>query len=140
MTRLRDGVATGYAVGAQGLASVYGGSLFESKDGSLWIGGAQGLVRFKNEQFTTYLAEGRLANDYISSINEDDDSLIISTADTLAYRFKDGRLSEFTIDGKSTPLSKPGNYIFTIYRDADKVLWFGNCGRGLVSICFRRGA
>jgi signal transduction histidine kinase/ligand-binding sensor domain-containing protein/DNA-binding response OmpR family regulator len=127
LTRLREGVATGYAV-AQGFASVYGGSLFESKDGSLWIGGAQGLVRFKNDQFTTYFADGRLANDYISAINEDAESLIISTSDTLAYRFKDGHLSEFTIDGKSTPLSKPGNYIFTIYRDADDVLWFGTVG------------
>ena len=127
LTRLRQGVATGYAA-AQGLSSVYGGSLFESKDGSLWIGGAQGLVRFKNEQFTTYLAAGRLANNYISAINEDDESLIISTAETLAYRFKDGQLSEFTIDGKSTPLSKPGNYVFTIYRDTHNVMWFGTVG------------
>jgi signal transduction histidine kinase/ligand-binding sensor domain-containing protein/DNA-binding response OmpR family regulator len=127
LTRLKAGVATGYGL-ARGLSSVFGGSLFEDKDGSLWIGGALGLMRFKDENFTTYPADGRLVNNYISAINEDDESLIIATTETLAYRFKDGRLSEFTIGGKSTPLSKPGNYIFSIYRDPAGILWFGTVG------------
>ncbi len=103
----------------------YGHALFESKDGSLWMGTVGGLTRFKDGKQTVYRAGGVLSKKFISAINEDDEGLIVTTADTIALRVNDGRVSPFTLHGQMTPLSVPGNYTFTIYRDGAGTLWFG---------------
>ena len=51
--------------------------------------------------------------------------MIIATSRTLLFRFRNDRLETFTFDGSPTPLSKPGNYTFVIYRAPDATLWFG---------------
>jgi signal transduction histidine kinase/ligand-binding sensor domain-containing protein/FixJ family two-component response regulator len=102
-----------------------GHALFESADGSLWMGLPGGLTRFKDGKFTIYEGGGRFSRRFISAIGEDDESLIVTTSETLAVRFKDGKVTPFTIRGRVTPLSVPGNYTFTLYRDAAGVLWFG---------------
>ena len=43
----------------------------------------------------------------------------------VALRFKDGQVQPFTVRGQTTPLSTPGNFTFSIYRDHAGVLWFG---------------
>ena len=103
----------------------YGNGMFESKDGNLWFGSTGGLVKYKDGQFTQYAARGRLAKYYISAIAEDDQSIIVTTSETLALRLKNDRAQPLTFGGKSTPLSKPGNYTFTIYKDRSGTLWFG---------------
>jgi signal transduction histidine kinase/ligand-binding sensor domain-containing protein/CheY-like chemotaxis protein len=124
LSRLKDGVVTTYTT-REGLASNYGGSLYEAADGSVWVGTGQGLSRLKNGNITTYDAGGRLANVYVSAVNEDDEGLIVSTSALVVQRFKDGELSEYTVGGETTPLSKPGTYVFTIHRGADGTMWFG---------------
>ncbi len=81
------------------------------------MGTMGGLTRFKDGKWTIYQGGGRLSKKFISAINEDDEGLIVTTADTLALRVHDGRVSPFTLRGQMTPLSVPGNYTFSIYRD-----------------------
>jgi signal transduction histidine kinase/CheY-like chemotaxis protein/ligand-binding sensor domain-containing protein len=108
----------------QGLPNEFANSLFESRDGSLWMN-AVGLTRYRDGKFTTYPGERRVSKFYISAINEDDEGLILATSETLVLRFRDSKALPFTIGGQTTPLSQPGNYTFTIYRDPARTLWFG---------------
>ena len=108
----------------QGLPNEFANSLFESRDGSLWMN-AVGLTRYRDGKFTTYPGERRVSKFYISAISEDDEGLILATSETLVLRFRDGKALPFTIGGQTTPLSQPGNYTFTIYRDPARTMWFG---------------
>jgi PAS domain S-box-containing protein len=124
LARIQNGKVTAYTT-RQGLPSTYANGLFESKDGSLWMG-TVGLTRFKNGKFTLYKAHGRLAPPYyVSAVSEDEEGLIVTTSETLALRFHDGQVAPLTFHGQLTPLSRPGNYTFTIYRDPAGTLWFG---------------
>jgi len=114
-----------------GLPVFWGSAFFASKDGGLWFGTRGGLTRFKDGHFKTYSAGGKLSAEarpigyVISAISEDDESLIVTTTETIVYRFKDDKVYPLTIQGHTTPLSKKGNYTFTIYRDRAGTLWFG---------------
>jgi signal transduction histidine kinase/CheY-like chemotaxis protein len=125
-TLIKNGEAT--EVTKNKALSFQGDGVFESKDGSLWLGTAGGLTRFKDGKFTIHDPDGRFSTHFISSISEDDESLIVTTSESIALRFKDDVLRPFTINGKTTPLSRPGNYTFTIYRDLSGTLWFGTVG------------
>ena len=108
-----------------GLAGLYSDGMFEGSDGSIWIGTNTGLTRLKDGHFQLFTAHGRLSRYYISAISEDDEGLIVATSEELAFRFHDGEVSPLTFHGKTTPLSTPGNYTFTIYKDSKGTLWFG---------------
>jgi signal transduction histidine kinase/CheY-like chemotaxis protein/ligand-binding sensor domain-containing protein len=107
-----------------GLRNSYGDGMFETEDGTLWIGSQGGLMGYKNGKFTQFNAPGR-ASYYTSAISSDDESLIFTTSQSVALRLKHGRVEPFTFEGKSTPLSKPGIYTFTIYKQPSGTLWFG---------------
>ncbi len=103
-----------------------GDAMFEAGDGALWIGAdGLGLTRYKNQKFTIFPGGGHLAKTFISAIAEDNESLILTDSDSETLRFKDGKTYPFTIRGQNTPLTSPGNYTFTIYRDPSGTLWFG---------------
>jgi PAS domain S-box-containing protein len=122
--RIKNGVVT--AIPRQkGVPDFYGNAMFESRDGSLWLGLVGGLTQYKDGKFTVYAGDERISKTFISAINEDEESLIVTTSGTVALRFKDGKIYPFTIRGQSTPLSKPGNYTFLIDRDPSGTLWFG---------------
>jgi ligand-binding sensor domain-containing protein len=122
--RIKNGVVT--AIPKQkGVPDFYGNAMFESRDGSLWIGLVGGLTRYKDGEFTVYSGDERLSKYFISAISEDEESLIVTTSETLVLRFKDGKVYPFTIRGQTTPLSKPGNYTFMIDREPSGTLWFG---------------
>jgi signal transduction histidine kinase/CheY-like chemotaxis protein/ligand-binding sensor domain-containing protein len=128
MARIRNGVVTAFTK-RDGLPSLFAGGLFESRDGSLWLGSNGELTRFRGGKFTRYPA-ARLAGRFISSIAEDDEGMIVTTSESLALRLRDGDAVPLTIRGQTTPLSTPGNYTFTTYRDSSGRLWFGT-SRGL---------
>jgi signal transduction histidine kinase/CheY-like chemotaxis protein/ligand-binding sensor domain-containing protein len=128
LARFFNGAVTPIVV-KDGLPNTYANSLFVSGDGSLWMG-ANGLTRYRDGSFTTFTGGGRFDKFFISAINEDEEGMIVATSATLVERFSGGVVRPFTIDGKSTPLSQPGNYTFTIYRDSAGTLWFGTV-RGL---------
>ena len=123
LARISNDVVAAITV-RQGLPSAYSGGLFESSDGSLWVGTVGGLTRIRNGTITHYKGN-RLSKYFIAAINEDDEGLIVATSETLVLRFKNGEVRPFSIRGQTTPLSKPGNYVFTIYRDRVGTLWFG---------------
>jgi len=123
LARIKNGEA--HEITRKGGQSFQGNGIFESMDGSLWMGMVGGLTRFKDGKFTVYDPDGRFSKHFISSISEDDESLIVTTSQTIALRFKDDLVKPFTIQGRTTPLSSPGNYTFTIYRDPTGTLWFG---------------
>jgi ligand-binding sensor domain-containing protein len=140
LTRLTpDGGVSTYSA-REGLPSGYrGGSLFASRDGSVWIGTHMGLVRWKDGRLSTFTAGGALQGRYVSAIAEDDDGLIVTTSEKRIFRLRDNRLSELMVDGQ--PLALRSNlpegaarrllskddraYVFTIHRDWHGALWFG---------------
>ena len=122
LARIHNGVVTALTP-KDGLPETNGNGLLETQDGSLWMGSA-GLIRYRQGKFTRY-AGGRLAHHWVSAVAEDDEGLIVTTDETLALRFSNGVVRPFTIRGQMTPLSTPGNYTFTIYRDPAGTLWFG---------------
>ncbi len=123
LARFFNGVVTP-VTGQQGLPNEFVNALFESSDGSLWMG-ANGLTRYRDGKFTTYPGGGRFSKFFISAINEDDEGLLVATSELRILRFRDGKVWPFTIAGQATPLGKPGNYTFTMYRDASRTMWFG---------------
>ncbi|MGA3045693.1 MAG: diguanylate cyclase [Terracidiphilus sp.] len=108
-----------------GLGSIRGVVLFEARDGGLWIGAVGGLTEIKNGKMTVYKSDPRLTRFFITALSEDDEGLLAATAEQLVVRVKDGRALPFTVHGKTTPLTVPGLYTFTIYRQPSGVLWFG---------------
>jgi len=136
LARLKDGVPT-LISRKEDASTYYGHTLYESKDGSVWAGTSAGLVQYGENRLILHRPSGQLLGRFISAINEDDEGMILATSDTLAIRYKDGKTFPFTIHGQTTPLSEPGNYTFTIYRDPEGTLWFGTV-KGLFK--FARGA
>jgi len=126
LARIKNGVVTRIGM-KEGLPSAYGYAMFEGQEGSLWIGSRVGLSRYKNGKVTSYVEKGLFPNIFVSTINEDDESLLVTTSspEAVVLRFKDGKISPFTFAGQTTPLSKIENYTFTIYRDPAGTLWFG---------------
>jgi signal transduction histidine kinase/CheY-like chemotaxis protein/ligand-binding sensor domain-containing protein len=124
LARIKDGVTT-VVSGKQDAADYYGHMMFESRDGSIWAGTEKGLAQYKDGKMTLHKPSGRLVGSFISAMSEDDEGMLITTSETLAFRYKDEKTSPFTIRGQTTPLSWPGNYTFTIYRDPSGTLWFG---------------
>jgi signal transduction histidine kinase/DNA-binding response OmpR family regulator/ligand-binding sensor domain-containing protein len=131
LARIKDGTVTAFTA-KDGLpapfGAVYGSALFESKDGSLWAGTVGGLSRYKDGKFTVYLGQGRFDKPFISAISEDDESLIVTTSESIALRFKDGVTSPYTIHGQATPVTESKDYTYTIYKGSDGTLWFGTVG------------
>ncbi|HEX3744717.1 MAG TPA: two-component regulator propeller domain-containing protein [Bryobacteraceae bacterium] len=124
LAHIRDGAVDAFRK-SDGLSGLYSDGIFESRDGSIWIGTNNGLTRFRDGRFELFTAHGRLSRYYLSAISEDAEGLIVATSEQVAFRFKDGEVSPLTFGGKTTPLSAPGNYTFTIYKDPYGTLWFG---------------
>ena len=124
VSSIRNGIATPFKHNHQ-LPSGYGSALFESRDGSLWVGSYGGLSRIQGEKVTVYGGDGHFSNAFISGISEDDEGLIVTNSESRAFRLKDGKVSPYTVRGKSTPITDSGIYTFTIYRDPLGTLWFG---------------
>ena len=107
-------------------ASVFSGhAMFESRDGTTWAATTKGLAEFRDGTLRFHTPPPRIANIFISAISEDDEGLIVTTSETLALRYKDDTATPWMFHGKMTPLSVPGNYTFSIYRDPSGTLWFG---------------
>jgi len=124
LERLKNGVLT--AISRKEEAPTYEQhTMFASKDGSIWVGTTAGLAQYKDGKVILHRQSGRLDKRFISAISEDEEGMILTSSETLAFRYKDGAVQPFTIHGQTTPLSAPGNYTFTIYRGPSGTLWFG---------------
>ncbi|MGO9776562.1 MAG: diguanylate cyclase domain-containing protein [Terracidiphilus sp.] len=124
LSTIRNGIATPFKHNDQ-LPSAYGSAIFESRDGSLWVGAYGGLSRIQGEKVTVYDGGGHFSKNFISAISEDDEGLVVTNSEARAFRFKDGKALPFTVHDQTTAVTDGGIYTFTIYRDLLGTLWFG---------------
>jgi len=129
LARIKNGIATPFQHNDR-LKSVYGTAMYESRDGSLWLGTYGGLSRVQGDKVTVYDREGHFSSNYISAISEDGEGLIVTNAEPQAFRFENGKVLPYTVRGKKTLIADSDVYTFTIYRDPSSALWFGTA-RGL---------
>lgn len=95
-------------------------SLFEDRDGALWIGTGFGVLRYANGRFTTFgAADGLTVQTIIRSIYQDrDGTMWFGSYDSGIFRFRDGRFTHYsTRDGLFA------NGAFQIVEDADERFW-----------------
>jgi len=125
LAHIRGGKVVSVLTKIPGLPSIHGATLYEDKTGAVWMGAFGALTRIDNDKVTVYNADPRLSKEYISSISEDDEGLILGTSGMAMRRFKQGKTYPFLVRGKVTPLTAPGNYVFTTYRQPSGTIWFG---------------
>ena len=125
LARIENNRAVSVVKEIPGLGPIRSVVLSEGKNGALWIGAVGGLAEIKNGKASVYRASPHLAKHFISAIGEDDESLLVATSESLVFRVINGEPLPFTVRGKPTPLTAPGIYTFTIYREASGVVWFG---------------
>jgi len=106
------------------LPALYGPALLQSRDGSLWVGTGHALTRVHDGKLTVYKGNGHFSNWYTSVVAEDNEGLIVANAESNVYRFKDGKVTPFTIHGQTTPITY-GVYVLSMYYDPSGVLWAG---------------
>ncbi|MCP5105855.1 MAG: hypothetical protein GY950_20880, partial [bacterium] len=121
----------------EGLSNNMIRSLYEDREGSLWIGtDGGGLNRLKDGKFTTYTTKQGLSDNLVWSIHEDrKGSLWIGTIggglNCLDRReSKQGKFT-FTITAYTTKEGLSNNVVRTIYEDREGSLWIGTGGGGL---------
>lgn len=106
------------------ISRLRGTSLFQSKDGAVWLGTNDGLARLQDGKLTVYTGDGRFYRNFISAISEDDEGLLVANSETV-FRFQDGKVSPFTIRGKPTIFAQEPHFTSVIYRDPSGLFWFG---------------
>lgn len=93
-------------------------AIAQTRDGYLWIGTANGLVRFDGVQFTRFGLRDGLSSLFIKALLEDrEGGLWIGTVNGLS-RFQNGKLTTWTTrDGLA------GNVILALDEDAEGAVW-----------------
>lgn len=124
LVNIKNGIATAFQHNGQ-LPSLVDSALFQSRDGSIWVGTLKGLSRIQGGKLTVYDGGGHFSKNFTSAIFEDDESLIVTNSESRAFRFKDGKVLPYTVRGKPTLVTDAGIYTFAIYRGPSGTLWFG---------------
>lgn len=121
LVRLRDGVFTSFTK-TNGLAGNHVRVVFESKDGSLWIGTTQGMSHYQNQQFRSYTQADGLLSDIVNYIYEDSDgNLWIATGKGLNRLRPGGSMDSFTM-----PDGLPNDSVRGICQDKGSRIWIGS--------------
>jgi signal transduction histidine kinase/ligand-binding sensor domain-containing protein len=102
-------------------------ALFESREGQLWAGTANGLGCREGEHWKLYMTNDGLADNMVTAIAEDSKSNLWIGTGNGGVDYFDGKkfISWQTTNGL------PGNDISCLYIDGDGVLWAGTAGHGL---------
>src|SRR5260370_14905308 len=106
-------------------------AIVQTRDGYLWIGTEEGLVRFDGVRFAIFDMKntGAIRSNFITSLREDEfGNLWIGTRGGLT-KMKDG---QFTTYPKANGL--PSDIIRSIYEARDGSLWIGTSGGGLARL------
>jgi signal transduction histidine kinase/ligand-binding sensor domain-containing protein/DNA-binding NarL/FixJ family response regulator len=107
-------------------------TILRSRDGYLWLGTQDGLVRFDGVRFTTFDTHNSpgLGHNYILCLLEDrDGSLWIGTSGGGLTRYRDGRFTSFT-EKEGLPASQ----VKSLMQDRLGRLWVGTIGGGLARL------
>jgi ligand-binding sensor domain-containing protein/signal transduction histidine kinase len=97
-------------------------SLIQTRDGYLWLGTEEGLVRFDGVSFTLFdrTNTGEIKHNYISSLCEDREGGLWFGTQGGVNRYKDGKFTVYTTkDGLSD------DFVRSIYADAEGGIWVG---------------
>lgn len=111
-----------------GLASLKVVSMYEDRQGALWIGTSDtGLCRFKDGRFQVFTQkDGLPASEIIAFFEDREGALWIGTGSKGLVRFKDGQFKTYTTaDGLSE------NIVLSIYEDREGNIWVGTLNGGL---------
>ncbi len=96
--------------------------IYESSDGSLWIGTTTGMSRYRNGKFVNYHKKDGLWSDIVSYIYEDHDgTLWIATGGGL-NRFRGGEI----MDSFAMPKGLPNDAVRGIWQDRGGRIWIGS--------------
>lgn len=126
LSRLKDDVETTYTYENGSLSSDVVLSLYQDGVGTVWVGTADGLHRFKDERFIRYRTPDGLVHNDVRFITEDHaGALWVGTVGGMS-RFKDGRFTNYT-----TETGLAHNFVRAIHADLDGTLWVGTYGGGL---------
>jgi ligand-binding sensor domain-containing protein/signal transduction histidine kinase len=119
----------------EGLPSDLVYSIYEDREGSLWIGtDGGGLIRMAEDTFTFFTTKEGLSIDVVMSFWEDQEgSLWIGTGGGGLNRLREGKFTSFT-----TKNGLPHEMIWAILEDRQGNLWIGTDGGGLAR--FKDGA
>jgi PAS domain S-box-containing protein len=101
-------------------------SLFQSRDGYIWVGTKAGIARFDGVRFTTFdnRNQNQLRENEVWAMVEDDEGgLWMGTFGGGVSRFKDGRFTTYT-----TREGLADDYVFALCRDTEGTLWIGTDG------------
>ncbi len=114
----------------QGLPQNSAQALCQTRDGYLWIGTEEGLVRFDGVRFTVFTTKntpGLSANAVQALIEDREGALWIGTNGGGVSRMKDGRYTAFTVkEGLS------GDFVRTLAEDRiNGGMWIGTFGNGI---------
>lgn len=102
-------------------------SLYEDRKGNLWVGGMDGLWRWKPGPPTFYALPGE--PDGIRGLSEDDDGAILIGRQGGIQRFVDGKAGAYPLpEGVGKFRAK------RLFRDEDGGLWIGTQDRGLIHV------
>ena len=101
-------------------------AIVQTRDGYLWFGTQEGLVKFDGVRFTVFdkRTTPEMKSNYIWTLCEDNrNGLWVGTNGGGVLRYADGRWSSFT-----TASGLASNFVQAIIQDREGTMWFGTAG------------
>src|SRR6185436_7692299 len=92
--RVKDGKFSSYNH-TNGLVGDNVRSVFESSDGTLWVGTLNGVSRMTDGKFSSLTVNEGLASNFIRDIREDKTGAVWIATDPGLHFWKDGKLNKF---------------------------------------------
>lgn len=107
-------------------------AIAQTRDGYLWLGTREGLVRFDGVRFTVFDTDTtpELGHNFVLSLLEDREGrLWIGSSGGGLVRFEGGRFTRFSIEQ-----GLPNEQVTSIFEDRQGRLWVGTDGGGLARL------
>lgn len=125
LVHIKNGNITSWGT-ADGLPSEAVSALYESSDGTIWIGTHRGLARLQGNSIATVVTADQLPHPVVTTLAEDwSGQLWIGTKQGIAT-LKDGRVSRHDTDGF------PIDQILALCATRDGSIWIGTQSRALL--------
>jgi ligand-binding sensor domain-containing protein len=114
---------------SEGLTNNHVLNIFEDHEGSIWVCTLEGLNQYIDVNITSYTTKEGLASDFVSGIAETPDNslYILSNADGVMTRFKDGRSTSYTTNVGPAYVARDGSLwisqtglLFNVYKNRIK--------------------